>query len=198
MEELETYQHELVDHDLYSPGQGMSGPADPSPAEQRAMGSYRPTTPVDREPGPEEPDVWDRYSRQILDELQGIASGKVKTAAEQQALDLSKQIGTAGYSVAKSRTGVTPGSTFGQAAEQAGLVRGAGFARAAEIGRAARKMASEEALKFQAAKSAEQRGLSLSYQSMLQQSQQAEQAATQSLFGSLLQFGGTILMAMIL
>tara|TARA_R100000234_G_scaffold62535_3_gene37980 strand:+ start:21173 stop:21763 length:591 start_codon:yes stop_codon:yes gene_type:complete len=180
----------------YQPGQGMPGPADPSPAEQRALSSF-PAQTQRSAPTPDEPDVWDRYSRQILDDLQGIASGKVKTAAEQQALDLSKQIGTAGYSVAKSRTGVMPGSTFGQAAEQAGLVRGAGFARAAEIGRAARKMAAEEALKFQAAKSAEQRGLSLSYQSMLQQSQQAEQAATQSLFGSLLQFGGTIIMGML-
>ena len=194
MEELETFEHTGVQ---YQPGQGMSGPADPSPAEQRALSSH-PAQSRSAAATPEDPDVWDRYSRQILDDLQGIASGEVKTAAEQQALDLSKQIGTAGYSVAKSRTGVMPGSTFGQAAEQAGLVRGAGFARAAEIGRAARKMASEEALKFQAAKSAEQRGLSLSYQSMLQQSQQAEQAATQSLFGSLLQFGGTILMAMIL
>ena len=181
----------------YQPGQGMSGPADPSPAEQRALDSFPAQTPRSS-PTPDEPDVWDKYSRQILDELQGIASGRVKTAAEQQALDLSKQLATAGYSVAKSRSGVTPGSTFGQAAEQAGLVRGAGFQRAQEIGRAARKMAAEEALKFQAAKSAEQRGLSLSYQSMLEQSQQAEQAATQSLFGSLLQFGGTILMSLLI
>tara|TARA_R110000824_G_scaffold264848_5_gene453685 strand:+ start:247 stop:831 length:585 start_codon:yes stop_codon:yes gene_type:complete len=194
MEELETFEHTGVQD---QPGQGMRTPGDPNPAEQRALSSY-PAQSGSAAATFEDPDVWDRYSRQILDDLQGIASGEVKTAAEQQAVDLSKQIGTAGYSVAKSRTGVMPGSTFGQAAEQAGLVRGAGFARAAEIGRAARKMASEEALKFKASKSAEQRGLSLSYQSMLQQSQQAEQAATQSLFGSLLQFGGTVLMAMLI
>ena len=192
MDEIAPYEG-----DGYEPGQGMATPGDPSPAEQRALSSTPATTPASAQT-PDEPDVWDKYSRQILDELQGIASGEVKTEAEKQAVDLSKQLSTAGYSVAKSRMGVTPGSTFGQAAEQAGLVRSAGFQRAQEIGRAARKMAAEEALKFQAAKSAEQRGLSLSYQSMLQQSQQAEQAATQSLFGSLLQFGGTILMAMLI
>ena len=173
------------------------------PAERSAMDESRhdervygggPTAPS----GPEEPDVWDEYSKRILEELQGIASGRVKTEAEKQALDLSKQIGTAGFSVAKSRRGVTPGSTFGAAAEQAGLIRSAGEQRASEINRAARLAASQEALRFQASKAAEQRGLSLGYQSLLQQQQQAEAQATQSLFGSFLQFGSNILMALLI
>tara|TARA_R100000152_G_C6781867_1_gene217412 strand:- start:510 stop:1100 length:591 start_codon:yes stop_codon:yes gene_type:complete len=144
----------------------------------------------------EEPDVWDEYSMRILEELQAIGSGKKKTAAEQQTRQLAGQLATGGFALAKSRSGVMPGTQFSQAAEQAGLIQGAGEQRAAEINRAARLAAQQDALRFQASKAAEARGLSLGYQSLLQQQQQAEAQATQALFGSFLQFGSNILMAM--
>ena len=169
------------------------------PGRQAPYGSGKESADHWSRPQPEgPPDVWDEYSTKILEELQDIGSGKKKTAAETESREMAAQLATGGFALAKSRAGVMPGTQFSRAAEQAGLIRGAGEQRAQEINRAARLAAQEEALQFQASKAAEERGLSLSYKSLLQQQQQADRAATQSLFGSFLQFGSTVLMMMIM
>ena len=140
----------------------------------------------------EPPDVMDEYSQQILAELEGLESGEIKSAAEQQATKMGEQFGTAAYAVAKSRRGVAPSAMFGEGQRQSQMIKRAGTQQAATIGKQVREQAKEQRLQFQAGKEAERRGLAAQYEGMRLQADIASRQATQGLFGSFLSFFGSI------
>ena len=149
------------------------------------------------EPEPEEdpyetPDVYDEYSTQILEDLQGLESGEKKSLAEQQASKMGLQMGTAAFAVAKSRRGVAPSAMFGEGQRQSQMIKRTGTQQAASIGKQVRQQAGEQRLQFQASKEAERRGLGAQYQSMRLQADIASRQATQGLFGSFLSFFGSL------
>ena len=139
-----------------------------------------------------EPEVWDEFSRQILAELQGLASGDIKSLAEQQAQAMGKQFATASYAVAKSRRGVAPGAMFSEGGRQASLADRMGRQQAQAIGKQTRETARKQMVQFQAGKEAERRGLAAQYAQMQQQAQIAAEQASAGLFGSFMGFLGSI------